>query len=457
MLAVIINSCSCEPMMEEQIKNDSEIKLADDLVSKGDKAFLSYTWKLNKSLDDSNESSGVNPYSDDSWANDISYPEHDLELAFDYYQQALAKYEMILGSDHIKVGEILFNCGRVAMEPMYDDVIALDFLEKALPIYQNEKPYSRDLAILYEDLGAVCHAMNKLPSSLDYYNKSLILNYDFVICGEEEDISCLKDKICDAKQKLGLQMIKEGDKCGCADKEGNVIIPCIWKEISEFSEGLAVVKDDKDFWGYINYLGELVIPCVFRDALLFKEGWTFVEQDNYLNTGDPIDGIKSVIDYDGDIIGNNCCLPDRYLEIMFKAHRAAKASHYDVAVDLILPVAQNCSIDTQPIAELIDYYLALKQYGDVAKWCKIAMKKNDFNEMHDPYYPKLMGMLYQKGLGFELNPLEAFRWYNEAQLFRNDEDATDLINQLLEEHPELKEFPEVQKTLAPLEYDDDFD
>lgn len=443
-------------MKEEQDKNE-ELQKADELAASGDKAFQSYTWKLKKSQDDSCNSSETNPYSDDTWANDITYPEHDLELAFDYYQQALARYGKLLGSDHIKVGEMLLNCGRVAMDPMYDDVIALDFFKRALPIYLEKKPYCRDLAILYEDLGVVCCAMNKLPFSLDYYNKSLVLYYDLVICGEEVDLSELKDKISAAEQKLDLHIINEGDKYGCADKEGNVVIPCIWDEVSEFSEGFAVVKDDKEFWGYVNYLGELIIPCVFRDASLFKEGWAIVEQDNHFDTGEPIDGIKSVMDTDGDIIGNNCCLPMNYLEIMLKAHRAAKASHYDVAVNLILPVAQKCSMDTQPIANLIDYYVDLHQYADVAKWCKIAMKKNDFNEMHDPYYPTLMGMLYHKGKGFDINPLEAFKWYSEVLFYRDDEDVTKLRDQLLEEHPELKELPEVQKALAPPEYDEDFD
>jgi hypothetical protein len=69
-------------MKEEQNKNE-ELQKADELAASGDKAFLSYTWKLNKSSDDSSKSSDTNPYSDDTWANDISYPEHDLELAFD--------------------------------------------------------------------------------------------------------------------------------------------------------------------------------------------------------------------------------------------------------------------------------------------------------------------------------------------------------------------------------------
>ena len=49
-------------MKEEQNKNE-ELQKADELAASGDKAFQSYTWKLNKSQDDSCKSSETNPYS----------------------------------------------------------------------------------------------------------------------------------------------------------------------------------------------------------------------------------------------------------------------------------------------------------------------------------------------------------------------------------------------------------
>ena len=256
----------------------------------------------------------------------------------------------------------------------------------------------------------------------------------------------------------GLHPYEQNGKWGFIDENQNVVISCIWEEVGSFtSDGLAPVKDDKGFWGYISTKGELAIPCQFRDASLFKDGWAIVEENNIWDTGEPIDGIDSIIDTDGDIIGNNCCIPMNDLIIMFKAHRTAKSSNYEEAIKLILPVAQRCDMDTTPIDMLIDYYIALKQFEDVKKWCEIAMKKLDLNNCYNPYYPKLIGILYHKGLGFEKNPLEAFKWYSDVLFSKGyNEEAWELRNQLLEEHPELKELPEVQRALDDVLDDEEF-
>lgn len=206
-------------MKEKEIENNPVLLEADELAGKGHKAFLSYTWKLKKKCDDSFDSSETNPYSDDGWANDISYPEHDLEFAFDYYQQALARYENILGPDHIKTAEILASLGDVCMDPMYDNCISRDYYERALPVYEKKKSNSRDLAAIYENLGIVCSLMNDLLSSLDYNYKSLSQYKKLAICGEEWDISQLKENISEAEDKLGLHVVMENDKYGFADKD----------------------------------------------------------------------------------------------------------------------------------------------------------------------------------------------------------------------------------------------
>ena len=126
-------------MKEKEIENNPVLLEADDLAEKGDNAFMSYTWKLNRTCVDYHLFPETNPYSDDKWANDVSYPEHDLELAFDYYQQALARYEKILGPDHIKTAEILASLGDVCGDPMYDNCISRDYYERALPVYEKKK------------------------------------------------------------------------------------------------------------------------------------------------------------------------------------------------------------------------------------------------------------------------------------------------------------------------------
>lgn len=435
--------------MEEQIDNNPEIKLADDLASKGNRAFLSYTWKLNKSHDDSYNSSDANPYSDDNWANDISYPEHDLEMAFDYYQQALAKYQNVLGSDHIKTGEILFNCGRVCMDPMYDDVIALDFLERALPIYQIEKPYSRDLAILYEDLGSICYALNKLPSSLDYYNKSLSLFNELAICGEEEDISSLEEKINDAEGKLGLHIIHTKNKYGFADKEGNVIIPCVWNDAQEFSEGLAGVKNEENLCGFINYQGELVIPCCFRNAYSFKDGMAYVEANI-----DDIFPHTVYIDKDDYRIANDLELLPYQIDAIYKAYVLAKHGKHLEAAECITPAVS--SYDPSPLMRQISYYFLAEQYGKLLEKCKSIVKYDERSTLV-VFADILLGACYEQGRGVEKDLMQAFKYLNAVRIEDDvsDEDYQQL-DDFLERHPEMKEFPEVQDALAQFDDDDEY-
>lgn len=435
-------------IMKEEVNPNPEMKLADELVSKGNQAFLSFQWKKSRSHNDSNKSSDVNPYSDDSWANDVSYPEHDLEMAFDYYQQALARYQKLLDPEHIKIGDVLYKCGHVSMDPMYDDDIALNFFEKALPIYLKEKPYSRDLAVLYDDLGTVCHAMDKLPSSLDYYHKALSLYNELVICGEELDVSELKERITEAEKEFGLHVIHDGDKIGFADKEDNLIIPCIWYDVKDFSEGLAVVKDNNDLWGYINYHGDLVISCLFRDAYPFEGGMAYVEanvDDIYPHT--------NYIDKEDYRVASDFALSSRQIEAVYKAVVLAKHGKYLEAAECIRPAVS--SIDPNPKTRQIAYYSFAEQYDKVVEICENICR---FDERPDlvSYANLLLGFCYEEGHGVEKDLMQAFNYFIAV---RKDDEISDedymQLDIFLERHPELKELPEVQNALAPIVLEDE--
>lgn len=436
--------------MKEEVNSNPEMKLANELVSKGDKAFLSYTWKLNKKSGDSLDLSEINPYSDDSWGNDVSYPEHDLEMAFDFYQQAFARYQKLLDPEHIKIGEVLYKCGHVSMDPMYDKEIALNFFERALPIFQKEKPYSRDLALLYEDLGTVCFALNKLPSSLDYYNKSLSLFEELAICGEEEDVSELKERLNKAEKKLGLHIIHEEDKYGFADKEGNVIIPCIWSEVKEFSEGVCVVKDINQLYGFMNFLGELVIPCVFREAYSFEGGMAYVEADV-----DDILPHTAYIDKDDYRVASDYELSSRQIDAVYKAVVLAKHGKFLEAAECIRPAVS--SMDPNPRIRQLGYYSFAEQYDKVVEICEKICR---FDERPDlvSYANLLLGYCYEEGRGAEKDLMKAFNCFKEVRSYDYISDEYfEQLDLFLERHPELKELPEVQKALASPEYDDDFD
>ena len=435
-------------MKEEQNKNE-ELQKADELAASGDKAFQSYTWKLNKSQDDSCKSSETNPYSDDTWANDISYPEHDLEFAFDYYQQALARYEKILGSDHIKVGEMLFNCGKVAMDPMYDDVIAHGYFKRALPIYLEKKPYSRDLAILYEDFGLVCYAMNDLLSSLDYYHKSLSLFNMMVLCGDEIDLTDLKEEISEADKQLGLQIVFEGNKCGFADKEGKIVIPCVWNEVQEFSEGFSLVKDDKNLYGFINYHGDLVIPCVYKEAYSFKNGMAYVEEN-----GDDDFPFTYYIECNGGFVASDYELNTIQIEAIYKSSVLARFRKHAEAAECILPAVR--SMDTKPMRLLLVYYTLAEQYDKLIERCNNIIK---YDERPDLVVlaELLLATAYEVGKGVEQDLIQAFRHYDAVRSMNDisDEDYQEL-DDFLKRHPEMLELPEVKRALAPFDDDEEF-
>lgn len=72
---------------------------------------------------------------------------------------------------------------------------------------------------------------------------------------------------------------KYGD-FGFINEAGDIVIPYIWKEASNFSDGLAKVKDGKERYGYINQKGEMVIPCTWKQAGYFHDGLAYIMDDN---------------------------------------------------------------------------------------------------------------------------------------------------------------------------------
>lgn len=78
------------------------------------------------------------------------------------------------------------------------------------------------------------------------------------------------------------QGTEDGDerytRSGVFDLTGRELVPCIWGDVRDFSEGLAAVRDG-DSWGYVNLQGELVIPCVWAEAREFYDGYAVVRDE----------------------------------------------------------------------------------------------------------------------------------------------------------------------------------
>lgn len=85
----------------------------------------------------------------------------------------------------------------------------------------------------------------------------------------------------------------EGDVWGFIDINGNQIIEPAYKEVTDFSEGLAAVKSVWDGrWGYIDSSGSMVISPVFDYATPFNEGRAVIT----------VDGNQGLIDKSGEYI-----------------------------------------------------------------------------------------------------------------------------------------------------------
>ena len=71
----------------------------------------------------------------------------------------------------------------------------------------------------------------------------------------------------------GLMCVEKDNKYGFVDKTGKEVIPCIYEEADNFSDGLALVRRVGEYnYGYIDKTGKVVIPCNYVYAESFSEG-----------------------------------------------------------------------------------------------------------------------------------------------------------------------------------------
>ncbi len=71
----------------------------------------------------------------------------------------------------------------------------------------------------------------------------------------------------------GLAGVKNADgRWGFIDKSGRLVIPCQWKRTFFFSEGLAGVQDDNEKWGFIDKTGKVALPFVWSNVQWFRNG-----------------------------------------------------------------------------------------------------------------------------------------------------------------------------------------
>ena len=69
----------------------------------------------------------------------------------------------------------------------------------------------------------------------------------------------------------GLVMVMRNRMAGFLNKQGKTVIPFVYKRAKDFSEGFAAVKTTQK-WGFVDKEGNNVIPCRYDTVASFKEG-----------------------------------------------------------------------------------------------------------------------------------------------------------------------------------------
>ncbi|MDZ4795717.1 MAG: WG repeat-containing protein [Bacteroidota bacterium] len=82
------------------------------------------------------------------------------------------------------------------------------------------------------------------------------------------------------KFHFGRALIKRNNTVGFVDVTGELVIPNIYKEGSDFQEGFALVKDNNELYGYIDITGNLITDFKYKHAERFKNGFAEVKSEN---------------------------------------------------------------------------------------------------------------------------------------------------------------------------------
>lgn len=160
----------------------------------------------------------------------------------------------------------------------------------------------------------------------------------------------------------GLLPIESDSKWGFINTDGLVTIPFMWKTVTPFSEGLAVIEADNGKWGYINTNGAIIIQPLFDNAFMFSEGRARVlNNDVYYFIdclGEKIGEEWDFADdyYNGRAIvvrGNESFLLDAYGDVVYSVYGNIYQSK--AFTDLWISVTKTSTYYIDREGQLIDY------------------------------------------------------------------------------------------------------
>ena len=94
----------------------------------------------------------------------------------------------------------------------------------------------------------------------DLNNQNILIRDNIVIPGE-----IVRYKLFSFYRKeLAIAQDTVSKMYGFINTNGDVAIPCIYRQVKDFSEGMAAVMDaETDKWGFIDENGEVVVPFIY--------------------------------------------------------------------------------------------------------------------------------------------------------------------------------------------------
>lgn len=125
-------------------------------------------------------------------------------------------------------------------------------------------PYNNSMGEFKEGFAIVIRAGNDGKSEVIDVNGRNVLGFDFDGYAEYND---------------EVILIHSDDEVTFYNTKGEKIIEKKYKDAKPFSEGLAPVTTDGEYWGYIDKTGKMVIPATFDVACEFSEGLACVQKD----------------------------------------------------------------------------------------------------------------------------------------------------------------------------------
>ena len=132
----------------------------------------------------------------------------------------------------------------------------------------------------------------------------------------------------DLKSHDEIVIFSQDEKMGLKHLNGKIVVPCKYDIVQNFSEGMAAVCEET-LWGYVDSLGNNIIPCLYRSVNYYDNGvmddwgeYGSPDEANDFHEGLAIvkkNGALGYVDKEGkstfDVAANNTSKP-RAVEVM---------------------------------------------------------------------------------------------------------------------------------------------